>query len=419
MHNENYNINTVSSNIYNIDEPSPILELYRGKCYNFIINTFIYLCISNFGKKIFTFKKSYPRTITNLLSSWFFILYSKYNFDQDPFFPSNYENTDPLKKTLIDFSKYDPTINDSELKINQILIKLKAAIKKSIESIEGYKKGDYYKNKKNNYIIKKQNFNQSDTTFIKLIIIYPFTIKDKRLNNIIKNIILPINVYDKLVSLYTGPSKKRDEYIWILVFRYQLLGSNNNQLGVLPQILNKMNNDFGLNFELFASSINCTFKNYCSLYYDIEKYFGSHGSFFNIQLKDGTYSFNPPYQRDIIEMGINKIFNLLKAEENKLTFIITIPIWDTKGKNIMDILYPNDKTMNQIDYGDFEIINEIINNKYFKAKRLIGKNNFTYLDHNFNLYKNITIQHTYILIISNIDTSENFQDKLNNYTFTI
>ena len=73
-------------------ELNPILELYRGKVYAFILKSFIFNCTENLGTKIFCIKKSYPRTITNLLSSWFFTLYSTYDFSEDPFFPNNYEN---------------------------------------------------------------------------------------------------------------------------------------------------------------------------------------------------------------------------------------------------------------------------------------------------------------------------------------
>ena len=55
------------------DELNPILELYRGKIYANILKSFIYSCINNLGTKIFSIKKSYPRTITNLLSSWFLL----------------------------------------------------------------------------------------------------------------------------------------------------------------------------------------------------------------------------------------------------------------------------------------------------------------------------------------------------------
>jgi len=103
--------NEFYSNLTNSDsELSPILELYRGKVYATILKSFIYNSITNLGTKIFSVKKSYPRTLTNLLSSWFFTLYSDYDFKDDPFFPSNFSNTDSLRETLNDFTKYDSLI---------------------------------------------------------------------------------------------------------------------------------------------------------------------------------------------------------------------------------------------------------------------------------------------------------------------
>ena len=65
-------------------------------------------------------------------------------------------------------------------------------------------------------------------------ITFPFKIRDKRQPNIINNILIPEYIYKKLESRFNGPSDKINEYIWIIVNRYQLLFSNNNQLIVLP-----------------------------------------------------------------------------------------------------------------------------------------------------------------------------------------
>ena len=141
-----------------------------------------------------------------------------------------------------------------------------------------------------------------------------------------------------MIKKCKNKSIDKDKLIWIILFRYQLLSSNNNQLAVLPNILNEMEKDFNLKFETFGSAINTNTKNFCSLYYDVEKYFGSVGSFFNTNFLEGCYSFNPPYQKDIIDDGIKKILNSLsnsKILEMKLTFLITIPIWDIEGKNKM------------------------------------------------------------------------------------
>ena len=94
---------------------------------------------------------------------------------------------------------------------------------------------------------------------------------------------------------------------------------------------------------------------------------------------------------------------LMQAKENKndLTFIITIPIWDLEGKKnfINNLSYQN------IDYGDFEIIKEISESEFHIITRMIAKENFTYIDHNFKLSKNKTIQNTYVIVIS---TNDNF-----------
>ena len=225
--------------------------------------------------------------------------------------------------------------------------------------------------------------------------------------NILDNILIPISIYNKISNCYSGPQNKMDDYVWAILYRYQLLGSNNHQLAVLPNIMMSMNKDYNLNFECFASLINNTFNHYCSIYYDLERYFGSVGSFFNITPLKGTFGFNPPYQKDVINKGINKLFIFLEESTEELTFIITIPIWDSYGQFCMNNT-PN------INYGDFEIIKEIKDSKYFRGLRMISKENFTYIDHNFGLYKNKTIQDTYVIILSNKTIENNILD---DYTF--
>ena len=401
---------------YNNIELEPILELYKGKLYCYLINLFINDCVTIFGHQIFSIKKSVSRTITNLLSSWIFSLYIKYDFSDDYFFPSNYEDTTILEDTLRDLCKYNDNLNNIDNKIKIVTNNLKNNYKNQLDLLNNYKLSIKYINNKYNYKIIKTKTTikkNSNMMFYKLSIYVNFIIKDKRLLNILNNILIPINIYDKMISLYNN-NNNVDNYIWCIVYRYQLLGSNNHQLGMLPKIMKQMKLDYNLNFECFASSINSTFPNYCSIYYDIEKYFGSIGSFFNIIPIKGTFGFNPPYQKNMINIGIEKLFKFLDDAIDNLTFIITIPIWDKLGKLIMKDKYNNDFEKQNIDYGEFEIINKIRQSKYLKGLRMIPKEEFTYLDHNFELYKNKTIQNTYVIILSNkiIDTSY-----LDNYDF--
>jgi len=396
---------------------NPILELYRGKIYCQIIKMFIHIIINKLGTHIFSLKKSYSRTLTNLLSSWMFTLYAFEINNNDPFFPDNFNNIEPLKITLLDFCKYDDKITNPIEIVDIIIEEIQLFIKIQIDILNKYKISAFYFNSKDNFkIIKKiytQKRDNNNIFFYKFKISVSFGIKDKRLINILDNILIPIDVYTKLQNNYSGNPKNMDIIIWIIIFRYQLLGSNNHQLGILPNIIQNMKNDYNLQFECFSSAINSTLSKYCSIYYDMEQYFGSQGNFFNMKLIEGTYSFNPPYQKDIITYGIRKLFYLLNnAKENSkiLTFIMTIPVWDKKGQEILN-------QVNKIDYGEFEIIDEIKESEFFIDLRLIYKDDFTYLDHNFKLYKNKTIQNTYIIILSN-NTNINF-NYINDYNFML
>jgi hypothetical protein len=399
-----------------IENNDPQLELYRGIEYENLLRLFIHDCSKLLGKHTFNKKKSPIRTLTNILSSWMFTLYSSYDFKSDPFFPNDYSNMDNLKITLLNFAQSNSAIIDVYSHIDTILNNLKINYNKillNLSSIPSNIKSSKFE------IVKYEktfNRNKKDILFYKFDLIHNEIIKYNRLYNILNNILLPITVYNKLENKYTGVKSNFDLYVWKMIYRYQLLGSNNNQLAVLPRILNKMKEDFGMNHELFGSSLNFTLDNYCSLYYDIEKYFGSSGSFFNYSISDGVYSFNPPYQSDIIDIGVHKLIKALDDNvNNKLSFILTIPIWDLTGKKIMKYRHPEKIKIEELDYGEFDIIKIIINSKYFKQKLMISKNDFTYLDHNFNLYKNSTIQNTYIFVLSN-DSSKDF-NKLKNYNF--
>ena len=61
----------------------PLLELYKGKLFSYLIKIFINLCIDQFGTQIFSIKKSFTRTISNILSCWMFSLYISYDFSND------------------------------------------------------------------------------------------------------------------------------------------------------------------------------------------------------------------------------------------------------------------------------------------------------------------------------------------------
>ncbi len=386
-------------------------ELYRGELYCELLKNFTKSCLNNFDEVIFSHKKNYTRTITNMLASWFFTLYQTNDFSFDAFFPHNYHNNDIIIRTLTDYCSIHNIVN-IDTKIKNIINNLYSSYELLLEKLTNYThKTSIIKIQKHEVSQKRNNNN---ILFYNFSIINNTTNICNKLNNIINNIMIPIEQYDAMKNRYNGEEDMMDTLIWIILFRYQLLSSNNNQLALLPSIYKKMEQDFCLSVECFASAINTSSNYFCSLYYDVEKYFGSIGNFFNIIPTRGTFSFNPPYQYDIISNGVHKLIKHLEETTEKLTFIITIPIWDNMGKQIMaNNLMENNN--NLINYDDFEIMNVIRNSIYFKGLRMISKDDFTYMDHNFYLFKNKTIQNTYVIVMSNYDCS--YINQINSYNF--
>jgi phosphorylated CTD-interacting factor 1 len=151
--------------------------------------------------------------------------------------------------------------------------------------------------------------------------------------------------FDKLAKLFIIHSKadhpnfnplkdlKFRTILFCLLLRYRSLGADGFQAGLSTKTFTILKNNYDVEFECFASPLNCTFANYGSLFPDIDSYFGSFGSFFDwnneLDSKDG-YSFeaNPPFIPEImLEMTI-KIDKMLSLNPScPLSFVVIVPIW--------------------------------------------------------------------------------------------
>ena len=88
------------------------------------------------------------------------------------------------------------------------------------------------------------------------------------------------------------------------MMRYNSLSSIGNQMGIPIDVKKKLK-DCDVDFEGFASAFNHYCKYYCSMFYDIEKYFGSLGPYQNITYIKGIFMLNPPYEKNLLH---NKYF---------------------------------------------------------------------------------------------------------------
>jgi hypothetical protein len=192
-----------------------------------------------------------------------------------------------------------------------------------------------------------------------------------------------------------------DENVFILYCRYNYLASGSSQATIQPQFKKRLLEQLNIKFELFGSAINSSYTHYCSLFYDIEKYFGSCGSFFDTNLIAGYYEANPPFEKNIIHNMFGKFYKELEmAEKNKrgLLFFIIIP-----QMNLKEI--PTYKKLN----------------KFLKYLKLMDKGNipYVYYDSSFSFAITRSIINTYVIIYHTTFIKDPIKNNVINSSFLL
>ena len=218
------------------------------------------------------------------------------------------------------------------------------------------------------YILKKLKIKELFEDFIEKIKLFKKSKKKIKYtfeNNffIYKNIRIYISnaLFNKL---YNRLTVKNYELIFILILRYTSLNSLNQQLGINPKFYLELKKSLNLDFELFGSAINTTLLNYCSIFYDIEKYFGSNGNFFNYKLNRHFYVANPPYD-ELIMFNMSKKFLIELNKTEPLSILVILPCWDK----------------NESKYGKFHALNLLIDSNYVSFIKKIYKKYTQFINH--------------------------------------
>lgn len=131
--------------------------------------------------------------------------------------------------------------------------------------------------------------------------------------------------YKKMVKRFVG--KRVNVYVVCLLIRYSALDTAGHQWA-MP---GKIKDMFPINFEMFASSFNCHYKYYCSMFYDLEWAFGSLGRFQDVNYIRGTYMANPPYEVNALKKMIETIIKSVRSAKKEgkcVAFVFGLPAWD-------------------------------------------------------------------------------------------
>ena len=138
---------------------NPYIEIKRSQILYKILSKFIQIITHTLGIEIFSIKKNYIRTLTNIFSSWLFVQYSRNDCIKDPIIPSGTLIFNTLEETLIDMMKFDKKFKVNERKqiaesiINKI--DLQNECDKGINELSDYINSDYFNKIKDKYNIYK------------------------------------------------------------------------------------------------------------------------------------------------------------------------------------------------------------------------------------------------------------------------
>ena len=220
------------------------------------------------------------------------------------------------------------------------------------------------------------------------------------------------NDYERLNKLFTG---KEDVNMTIccLLTRYKYYGVVKEGIslsaGDVYDFIKKYQYE-NSTLEAFAGTLNSNLPNYCSLFYDIEKYFGSKGSFLNLKLDDCKYNIiisNPPYITNIMDLSSVYLSKFLDC--NNSLVIVIIPDWRSSDE------YNNDK-QNQISINEHQQVRQSTRyigyynlrvSKHFKYVMCVG--DYAYYNF-FQGTKKVIRDNTLFIVLANEhDGAEQFK----------
>ncbi|MFS8159863.1 MAG: hypothetical protein ACMG6E_06565 [Candidatus Roizmanbacteria bacterium] len=176
------------------------------------------------------------------------------------------------------------------------------------------------------------------------------------------------------------------ECLYILLHRYKAIGIDNNHCSAPPSVIKYIR----AQTELFGSPFNRTLGQFCSPFPDLEQYFGSVGSFFDFQIKTGTYFMNPPYDEALLSAAIQKVIAALQTS-CQITVVIVIPLWDKSSQQLVRGVVHVDK--------EFDAYDLACNSGFLRGQVKLSYENHRFL--NFYTSEYISVCDAHLLVLSN------------------
>lgn len=125
--------------------------------------------------------------------------------------------------------------------------------------------------------------------------------------------------------------------MFVLLCRYDLVGDMKNgcNVSLTSTAFETLTKQFGVTHECFASPMNHVCPSYNSIFPDIDRYFGSLGSFFDFVPKEGSFELDIPFNGSSAKITLDHILGLLyqsDSDKHPLSFIVIVP----DGEDILE-----------------------------------------------------------------------------------
>ena len=224
--------------------------------------------------------------------------------------------------------------------------------------------------------------------------------------------------YNRLLKMFSLDETYANFWISLLLIRYQYYREFKESISLSVDVIynfikNKKYNNISL--EAFAGSLNSNLSNYCSLFYDIEKYFGSRGSFLSMDIVKCEYeiiSSNPPYIYEVMIDSSKKLLKYLNLCERNIAVFVTIPDWRSiteKNNDLHQISY-KEKQQKRITepYESYSILR---NSKFFRNTIIFG--NYEY--YNFFNGRKMKISINTLIVLLSSKPNNIYLDRFKNY----
>lgn len=144
--------------------------------------------------------------------------------------------------------------------------------------------------------------------------------------------------YDKLRNLFQryggvkeseGDTEERfHAHLWCLLARYEALSGHGYQAALCEAGFRALRSAMAVDFECFASPLNCHYGPHCSAFPDTDAPFGSLGSFFQFRPTSGSFEANPPFVPEVMSAMVGHMETLLARASGPLSFTVIIPAWE-------------------------------------------------------------------------------------------